>query len=152
MDTYAVVSRPLVVQHGPRPLSRPPPHLDHRRWRRVQQLPQQLFKVEFARFAAETGLEVTVCDYPPGTSKWNKVDHRLFCCITMNRRGRPLVSYRTVIEMISATTTKSRLRVRADRDWNWYETGVKISDAELAAVPLTPHRWHGDWNYTVAVA
>jgi hypothetical protein len=112
----------------------------------------RLFKVELARFAKESGIEVTVCHYPPGTSKWNKIEHRLFSFITMNWRGRPLVSYRTIIELISATTTKKGLRVRAERDWNWYEAGVKVSDAELAAVPLKPHRWHGDWNYTVAAA
>jgi transposase len=112
----------------------------------------QLFKVELARFAKESGIEVTVCHYPPGTSKWNKIEHRLFSFITMNWRGRPLVSYRTIIELISATTTKKGLRVRAERDWNWYETGIKVSDAELAAVALKPHRWHGDWNYTLAAA
>ena len=103
-----------------------------------------------ARFAAESGLEVTECHYPPGASRGNKVEHRLFS-FTMNWPGRPLVSYRTVIEMISATTSKNGLRVWADvRDWNWYETGVKISDDELAAVPLTPHRWRGDWNHTAS--
>jgi hypothetical protein len=112
----------------------------------------RLFKVELARFAHESGIEVTVCHYPPGTSKWNKIEHRLISFITMNWRGRPLVSYRTIIELISATTTKKGLRVQAERDWNWYETGIKVSDAKLAAVPLKPHRWHGDWNYTVAAA
>jgi Rhodopirellula transposase DDE domain len=110
----------------------------------------RLFKVELARLAKESGLEITVCHYPPGTSKWNKVEHRLFSFITMNWRGRPLVSYRTIIELISATKTKSGLRVRAGRDWNYYETGVKVTAAELAAVPLRPHKWHGEWNYTVA--
>jgi transposase len=110
----------------------------------------RLFKVELARLAQETGLEITVCHYPPGTSKWNKIEHRMFSFITMNWPGRPLVSYRTIIELISATTTKKGLKVRAERDWNYYETGVKVTDAELAAVPLTPHKWHGEWNYTVA--
>jgi transposase len=112
----------------------------------------RLWKVELARFARETGLEVTVCHYPPGTSKWNKIEHRMFSFITMNWRGRPLVSYRTIIELISATTTKKGLRVKAERDWSWYETGIKVTDAELAAVPLTSHEWHGEWNYTVAAA
>jgi transposase len=106
------------------------------------------WKVHLARLAAQTGLEITVCHYPPGTSKWNKIEHRMFSFITMNWRGRPLVSYRTIVELISATTTKS-LRVQAEHDTNTYATGIKISDAELAAVPIQPHQWHGDWNYTV---
>ncbi len=107
------------------------------------------WKVHLARLAAETGLHVTVCHYPPGTSKWNKIEHRMFSFITMNWRGRPLTSYRTIIELIAATTTKS-LRVRAEHDTNAYETGIKTTDTELAAVPLTPHEWHGEWNYTVS--
>ena len=93
-------------------------------------------------------MEVTVCHYPPGTSKWNKIEHRMFSFITMNWRGRPLVSYRTIIELISATGTKS-LKLRADHDTRSYERGIKVSDAELAAVPLQPHVWHGEWNYTI---
>ena len=108
------------------------------------------WKVELARLAAETGLEITVCHYPPGTSKWNKVEHRMFSFITMNWRGRPLVSYRTIIELIAGTTTKEGLRIKAERDPEWYPKGVKISDDELAAVPLTAHEWHGEWNYTVS--
>lgn len=112
----------------------------------------RLWKVELARFAKETGLAVTVCHYPPGTSKWNKIEHRMFSFITMNWRGRPLVSFRTIVELISTTTTKKGLRIRAERDRGFYERGTKVTDAELAAVPLTPHEWHGDWNYTVAAA
>jgi Rhodopirellula transposase DDE domain len=107
------------------------------------------WKVHLATLARETGLDITVCHYPPGTSKWNKIEHRMFSFITMNWRGRPLTSLRTVIELISATTTKTGLRVQAADDPNWYPTGVKISDTVLAAVPLTPHEWHGDWNYTI---
>jgi hypothetical protein len=110
------------------------------------------WKVELARFAEETGLEVTVCHYPPGTSKWNKIEHRMFSFITMNWRGRSLVSYRTIIELIAATTTKTGLRIEAERDKNGYRVGVKIKDAELAAVPLRPHEFHGDWNYTIMPA
>jgi hypothetical protein len=106
------------------------------------------WKVQLARLAARTGLEITVCHYPPGTSKWNKIEHRMFSFITMNWRGRPLVSYRTIVELISATTTKN-LRVRAEHDTSSYATGIKISDAELATVPVQPHEWHGDWNYTI---
>jgi hypothetical protein len=107
------------------------------------------WKVELAKLAAETGLEITVCHYPPGTSKWNKIEHRMFSFITMNWRGRTLVSYRTIVELIAATATKKGLRIRAQRDTDWYPTGVKITDTELAAVPLTAHDWHGEWNYTI---
>jgi transposase len=107
------------------------------------------WKVELGRLAAETGLEITVCHYPPGTSKWNRIEHRMFSFITMNWRGRPLTTYRTIIELIGATTTKTGLKIRAQRDTEWYPTGVKISDAELAALPLQPHHFHGNWNYTI---
>jgi hypothetical protein len=108
------------------------------------------WKVELAKLAAETRLTITVCHYPPGTSKWNRIEHRLFSFISMNWRGRPLTSYRTIVELIAATTTQKGLRVRAQRDSEYYQTGVKISDAQLAAIPLTPHEWHGDWNYTIS--
>ena len=109
----------------------------------------KLWKVELATLAEETGLEITVCHYPPGTSKWNKIEHRMFSFISMNWRGRPLVSYRTIIELISATTTKTGLTIKAERDWNNYETGVQVGKAELAALPLLRHKFHGDWNYTL---
>jgi hypothetical protein len=107
------------------------------------------WKVHLARLAAETGLTITVCHYPPGTSKWNRIEHRMFSFISMNWRGRPLRSYRTIVELIAATTTKTGLRIRADRDLEYYETGIKISNTDLAAVPLTTHDWHGEWNYTI---
>ena len=107
------------------------------------------WKVELAKLAEETGLEITVCHYPPGTSKWNKIEHRMFSFITMNWRGRPLTSLRTIIELISATTTTTGLTIQADYDANWYPKGVKITDAELAALPLEPHDFHGEWNYTI---
>jgi transposase len=107
------------------------------------------WKVELAKLAAETGLTITVIHYPPGTSKWNKIEHRMFSFISMNWRGRPLTSYRTIVELIGATTTTKGLRIKAERDTEWYPVGVKISDAEMAALPLTRHDWHGDWNYTL---
>jgi len=107
------------------------------------------WKVHLARFAAETGLTITVCHYPPGTSKWNRIEHRMFSFITMNWRGRPLTNLRTIIELISATTTSTGLTVQAAHDPEWYAKGIKISDTELAAVPLTPHDFHGEWNYTI---
>jgi transposase len=108
------------------------------------------WKWHLAEFAAETGLEVTVAHYPPGTSKWNKIEHRLFSYISMNWRGRPLTDIRTVVELIAATTTTSGLTIQCRYDPEWYPTGVKISDADYASIPLTPHEWHGDWNYTIA--
>jgi len=110
----------------------------------------KLWKVELAKLAHEIGIEITVAHYPPGTSKWNRIEHRMFSFISMNWRGRPLVSYRTIIELISATTTKKGLTIQAEEDLNYYETGTKVTKAELAAVPLTPHEFHGDWNYTIA--
>jgi hypothetical protein len=107
------------------------------------------WKVHLADLAAETGLRITICHYPPGTSKWNRIEHRMFSFITANWRGRPLVDLRTIIELISATTTETGLTVQAAHDPNWYPKGVKITDAELAAVPLAPHDWHGEWNYTI---
>jgi len=103
----------------------------------------RLWKIELAKLAAETGLTITVAHYPPGTSKWNRIEHKMFSFITMNWRGRPLVSYRTIIELISATTTTSGLTIRAEEDLSYYETGIKVSDAELAAIPLTRHEFHG---------
>src|SRR5918993_1458830 len=112
----------------------------------------RLWKVELGKLAAETGLAVTVCHLPPGTSKWNRIEHRLFSHISMNWRGRPLVSHEVVVDLIGATTTRTGLRVRAELDRGRYPTGVKVRDAELAAVPLIRHDWHGEWNYTITSA
>jgi len=107
------------------------------------------WKVELAALAEETGLAITVCHYPPGTSKWNKIEHRMFSFITINWRGRPLTTMRTIIELISATSTSAGLSVQADYDPNWYPKGVKITDKQLAALSLQPHAFHGEWNYTL---
>jgi hypothetical protein len=112
----------------------------------------RLWKTELARFAADTGLQVTVRHFPPGTSKWNELEHRLSSHISMSWRGRPLVSHEAIVELIAATQTRSGLKVRAELDKGSYPLGVKISDRELAAVPLKRHDWHGEWNYTVAPA
>jgi len=112
----------------------------------------RLWKVELGKLAAETGLAITVCHFPPGTSKWNRIEHRLFSQISMNWRGRPLVSHEVVVDLIGATTTRTGLRVRAELDRGAYPTGVKVRDAELAAVPLIRHDWHGEWNYTITTA
>ena len=107
------------------------------------------WKAGLAALAAGTGLEITCCHFPPGTSKWNKIEHRLFSHITMNWRGRPLTSHEVVVSTIAATTTRTGLTVHAELDPGRYATGVKISDAQLAALPLTRHDWHPDWNYTL---
>ncbi len=109
----------------------------------------RLWKVEIARLAAETGLEITVCHYPPGTSKWNKIEHKLFSFITINWRGKPLTSYQTIVELVAGTSTTSGLTVHAERDLGYYPTGTKISDSQLAALPIQPNEWHGEWNYTL---
>jgi hypothetical protein len=107
------------------------------------------WKLELATLAAETGLTITVCHLPPGTSKWNKIEHRLFSHITMNWRGRPLTSHEVIVQSIAATTTRTGLRVRAELDTNTYATGVHLRDADMAALPLTRHAFHGDWNYAL---
>lgn len=109
----------------------------------------RLWKVELGRLAARAGIDITVCHFPPGTSKWNKIEHRLWSAVTSNWRGRPLTSHEVVVNLIGATTNKKGLRVQAHLDTGYYPTGVKITNAQLAAVPLTRHDFHGDWNYTV---
>lgn len=110
----------------------------------------RLWKVELQKLSDELKLPITVCHLPPGTSKWNKIEHRLFSFITINWRGKPLRSYRTIIQLIAATTTDAGLEVRAELDENKYPKGVKISDAQIAAVNLARHSFHGDWNYTIS--
>ena len=94
-------------------------------------------------------LTITVCHLPPATSKWNKIEHRLFSYISINWRGKPLTSFETVIELISHTTTKQGLTVTAVKDTNSYPTGIKVSDEDLATLNITREPFHGDWNYTI---
>lgn len=110
----------------------------------------RLWKSELAALAAETGLTITVCHLPPGTSKWNKIEHRLFSHISMNWRGRPLTSHETVVQLIAATTSRSGLTVQAELDQGTYPKGVKITDEQMRALPLRRHEFHGEWNYTLA--
>ena len=110
----------------------------------------RLWKIELQKLADETGLTIAVCHYPPGTSKWNKIEHRLFCHITQNWRGRPLTSRTAIVELIAATTTKTGLTVRCELDENTYAKGVKVSDAEMAALNITGDAFHPEWNYTIA--
>src|SRR5215207_109486 len=110
----------------------------------------RLWKTELQRLADDTGLRITVGHFPPGTSKWTKIEHRMFCHITQNWRGRPLVSHEVIVRLIGSTTTRAGLTIRADLDTGTYPTGVKVTDVELAAVRLQPADFHGDWNYTIA--
>jgi len=109
----------------------------------------RLWKVALQELADELGISLHVCHFPPGTSKWNKIEHRLFCFITKNWRGRPLTSLQTIVELIGHTTTDTGLTVRAALDDTEYETGTKISDEQLAQVNLKRSEFHGDWNYTI---
>jgi len=111
----------------------------------------RLWKVELARLATETGLAITVCHFPPGTSKWNRIEHRLFAHITMNWRGRPLTSHQAVVELIGATRTRAGLTVQAELNTNSYPRGIKVTDSDMAAMKpqLKPHTFHGEWNYTL---
>ena len=107
------------------------------------------WKTELQRLADETGLRISVCHFPPGTSKWNTIEHRMSCHITENWRGRPLVSREVIVQRIGSTTTRAGLTIRATLDTGSYPTGIKVTDAELAAVHLAPADFHGEWNYTI---
>jgi hypothetical protein len=109
----------------------------------------RLWKRELQALANELGLSITVCHLPPGTSKWNRIEHRLFSFITQNWRGKPLVSYQAIVQLIGATTTRTGLKVQCAIDHARYLAGVKVSDAEMANLKLTPHAFHGEWNYTI---
>jgi transposase len=109
----------------------------------------RMWKAELAAFAAETGLAVTVCHFPPGTSKWNKIEHRLFSHITMNWRGRPLTSHEVVVATIAATRTRTGLRVEAALDTRPYPLGMAVSAEQMSALPVAPHAERGAWNYTI---
>ena len=108
------------------------------------------WKYHLQQFADQLGLEVTVCHYPPGTSKWNKIEHRMFSFISLNWKGQPLVSYETVVNLIGATRTKTGLRIKAALDTRQYEAGVKISDEEMERINLRPHSTNPFWNYTIS--
>ena len=110
----------------------------------------KLWKRELQRFANETGLKVTVAHLPPGTSKWNKIEHRLFAFITMNWRGKPLVSHQVIVQLIGSTTTETGLKVCCELDENLYPKGIKVSDNEMQAICITRDEFHGEWNYTIS--
>jgi transposase len=109
----------------------------------------RLWKWELQQFADETGLRIAVCHFPPGTSKWNKIEHRLFSFITQNWRGKPLISLQAIVSLIAATTTATGLRVHSELDTAAYESGIKVSDQAIAQVKLRRDKFHGDWNYEI---
>ena len=109
----------------------------------------RLWKIELQKLADQTGLEIAVCHFPPGTSKWNKVEHRLFSFISSNWRGEPLADYQTIVSLIAHTTTVAGLTVQCRLDRRRYAVGKRISNKELAAVNIVPCDFHGEWNYTI---
>jgi len=109
----------------------------------------KLWKIELQKLANETGLKIQVCHFPPGTSKWNKIEHRLFSFISQNWRGKPLTSHQVIVDLIAATKTKAGLKVKCSLDKNKYPTGIKVSDNEINAVNLVRDEFHGDWNYSI---
>mgnify|MGYP000294706886 CR=1 FL=1 len=109
----------------------------------------QLWKVSLQELADETGLHIFVCHFPPGTSKWNKIEHRLFSHISMNWRGRPLINLETIVNLIANTTTDKGLKVQAELDASAYPTGTKVSNDELKSLNLEKASFHGEWNYSL---
>ena len=107
----------------------------------------RLWKVELQKLADETGLEISVCHFPPGTSKWNKIEHRLFSYITLNWRGKPLTSYEVIVNLIAATTTSKGLKVKCMLDKNEYPKGIKITKEEVEELEIIRDEFHGEWNY-----
>ncbi len=110
----------------------------------------KLWKMALQKLADETGIAISVCHFPPGTSKWNKIEHRMFCHITENWRGKPLVSHEVIVNLIGNTTTQKGLRIRAELDRQTYPTGIKIADADLAELMIEKSEFHGEWNYRIS--
>jgi hypothetical protein len=109
-----------------------------------------LWKRELQALANELDVTITVCQLPPGTSKWHKIEHRLFSYITQNCRGKPLVSYQAIVQLIAATIARTGLNVKSEIDTAIYPPGIKVTDRDMAAINITPHAFHGEWNYTIA--
>ena len=109
----------------------------------------RLWKKEIQNLANELNMEISICHFPPGTSKWNKIEHRLFSYISINWRGKPLISYEVVVQLIGATTTTKGLKVKSEIDENVYETGIKVSDKDFNQINIIRDDFHGEWNYTI---
>ena len=110
----------------------------------------RLWKWELQKLADETGLDIAVCHFPPGTSKWNKIEHRLFAFISQNWQARPLISYKVIVQLIAATTTTTGLQVHCALDRRSYPKGLIVSDRDMATIRIAPDRFHGEWNYTIS--
>lgn len=110
----------------------------------------KLWKRELQKLANETGLRLMICHFPPGTSKWNRIEHRMFCHITTNWRGRPLSSLEVIVNLIAGTRTEKGLNIQAAVDLGSNEKGIEVSDEEMSQLQLTPDEFHGEWNYTIA--
>jgi hypothetical protein len=109
----------------------------------------RLWKAELQKLANETGMRIAVCHFPPGTSKWNKIEHRLFSYISQNWRGKPLTSFQTIVSLIAATTTVTGLKVHAELDAGAYHSGIKVTDKEFDSLKIRRDKFHGDWNYEI---
>ncbi len=109
----------------------------------------RLWKLQLQSLANQLKIPITVCHFPPGTSKWNKIEHRLSSFIAMNWRGKPLINYQAIVSLVAATTTENGLEVCCELDESTYEKGRKASNAEMATINIQPHEFHGEWNYTV---
>ena len=141
----------LLAEDGPARLSEGDEAVHHGRCGREQRVPIHAWKHELQRFADRTGLTIEVSHFPPGTSKWNKIEHRLFCHITANWRGTPLATWETIVDRIGNTRTAAGLRVRAALDTREYPTGVTVTKSQMDAVALVPDEFHGEWNYKLVV-
>ena len=146
---FAVDPSHVACAHGPRTLSGHERTDDHGRLRRLEWRARASVEARLQKLADETNLMLSVHHYPPGTSKWNRIEHRLFCHITQNWRGRPLTDRIAVVELIGATTTKAGLKVECALDERTYEKGIKVPDAEMDALDLTGDAFHPEWNYTI---
>ena len=109
----------------------------------------RLWKYALQQLSDEIGLKISVCHFPPGTSKWNKIEHRMFSWITQNWRGKPLTSHAVIVNLIANTTTKAGLSIKAALDQGTYPKGIKVTNAQMATLKITPSDFHGEWNYTV---
>jgi len=109
----------------------------------------RLWKYELQQFVNETGISISVCHFPPGTSKWNKIEHRMFCHISQNWRAQPLIDLETIVELIGNTTTKTGLKIKTKVDSKTYVKGKQISDEEFKTINIIPSDFHGEWNYTI---
>jgi len=110
----------------------------------------RLWKYELQKLSDKIGLDISVCHYPPGTSKWNKIEHRMFCHITENWRAKPLISRAVIVNLIGSTKTRSGLKIKAKLDLNEYPTGIKVPDEEFLKIKIKKNKFHGEWNYTIS--